>query len=100
VNIVVNTLLRLGCLAAYLLALASLAGWLPPGWFGRVQWVALVLLALHALELVFMFRHVRLYRGPLAVSVLLTLLFGLLHWKPLADARARELAAAAPGRGA
>ena len=34
-----------------------------------------------------MFRHVRRYRGPLALSVLLTLLFGLLHWKPLADAR-------------
>jgi hypothetical protein len=36
-----------------------------------------------------MFRHVRLYKGPVAVSILLTLLFGLLHWKPLADARAR-----------
>jgi hypothetical protein len=36
-----------------------------------------------------MFRHVRLYKGSLAVSIILTLLFGLLHWKPLADARAR-----------
>ena len=34
-----------------------------------------------------MFKHVRKYRGPLAVSVLLTLLFGLLHWKPLAQRR-------------
>jgi hypothetical protein len=33
---------------------------------------------------------VRLYRGPLAISVALTLLFGLLHWKPLADEKARE----------
>jgi hypothetical protein len=96
VKLAVNYLLRGGCLAAYVLAMASLAGWLPPGWFGRVQWVALVLLSLHALELVFMFRHVRLYRGPLALSVLLTLLFGLLHWKPLADAQA----AAAGGRSA
>jgi hypothetical protein len=32
---------------------------------------------------------VRLYKGPLAVSIILTLLFGFLHWKPLADARAR-----------
>lgn len=88
-KLAVNYLLRLGCLSAYVLAGASLAGWLPPGWFGRVQWVALVLLSLHVLELVFMFRHVRLYRGPLALSVLLTLLFGLLHWKPLADAQAQ-----------
>ena len=54
---------------------------------------ALILLAIHVAELVFVFKHVRLYTGPLAVSVLLTLLFGLLHWKPLADA-ARAGAAA------
>ena len=47
---------------------------------------ALILLAIHVTELVFVFKHVRAYKGPLAVSVLLTLLFGLLHWKPLADA--------------
>lgn len=34
-----------------------------------------------------MFKQVRLYHGPLAVSMLLTLLFGLLKWKPLADAQ-------------
>ena len=49
---------------------------------------ALILLAIHVAELLFVFKHVRLYTGPLAVSVLLTLLFGLLHWKPLADAAA------------
>jgi len=47
---------------------------------------ALILLAVHVAELLFAFKHVRLYPGPLAVSVLLTLLFGLLHWKPLANA--------------
>jgi hypothetical protein len=47
--------------------------------------VAAILLALHGVELVFMFKHVRLYQGPLAVSVALTLLFGLLHWRPLAQ---------------
>gem|GEM_PF-561019 len=51
---------------------------------------ALVLLLIHALEVLFAFKHVRLYKGPLAVSVLLTLLFGLLHWKPLAQASAKE----------
>jgi len=45
-----------------------------------------VLLAVHALEVVFCFRKVSLHKGPLLDSVLLTLLFGFLHWKPLADA--------------
>jgi hypothetical protein len=52
----------------------------------------LVLLLVHAVELVVMFKHVRLYRGSLAVSVLLTLLFGLLHWRPLAKAAAQAAA--------
>ena len=51
---------------------------------------ALVLLLIHALEVLFAFKHVRLYKGPLAISVVLTLLFGLLHWKPLARAAAKE----------
>ena len=54
---------------------------------------ALILLAIHAVELLFVLKQLRLYPGPLAVSVLLTLLFGLLHWKPLADA-ARAAASA------
>lgn len=83
------TLLKLACLATYAMALASLAGLLPAGMFDHVRTIALILLVLHTLELVFLFRHVRLYRGPLAVSVLLTLLFGLLHWMPLLDAKAR-----------
>lgn len=78
-------------LAVYALALAGLAGLLPGGMAVRMQNIALVILVIHALELLVMFRHVRRYRGPLAVSVLLTLLFGLLHWKPLADAHKRSL---------
>jgi uncharacterized membrane protein (UPF0136 family) len=88
-KLAVNLLLRALCLLAYAMALAKLAGLLPAGTFDRAPMVAGVLLALHAAELLFMFRHVRLYRGALAVSVLLTLLFGLLHWKPLADQAAR-----------
>ncbi|HPU50769.1 MAG TPA: hypothetical protein PK359_04355 [Burkholderiaceae bacterium] len=83
------TLLKIACLATYALALASLAGLLPAGAFVHVRTIAAILLVLHTLEVVFMFRHVRLYRGPLAISVLLTLLFGLLHWKPLLDAKVR-----------
>jgi uncharacterized protein YhhL (DUF1145 family) len=81
-----NSVLKAACLIVYALALVGLAGLLPAGLSGPVQTVAAILLLLHVLELLFFFKHVRKYTGPLAVSVLLTLLFGLLHWKPLADA--------------
>lgn len=84
----INFFLRVLCLLAYTLALGKLAGLVPEGSFDRSPTVALVLLALHVGELLLMFKHVRLYKGPLALSVLLTLLFGLLHWKPLADEKA------------
>jgi uncharacterized protein YhhL (DUF1145 family) len=74
------------CLAVYALAIAGLAGLLPSGLAGTMQTIALVMLMVHAVELLVMFKHVKRYPGPLAVSVLLTMLFGLLHWKPLADA--------------
>ncbi len=80
-------ILKIACLIAYAMALAGLAGLLGSDLSARMQNVAAVLLILHALEVVIMFKHVRKYRGPLLVSVLLTLLFGLLHWKPLADRR-------------
>lgn len=88
-KLTLNDLFRALCLLAYTMAIAKLAGLLPAGTFDRAPLVAGVLLLLHAVELVVVFKHVRLYRGALAVSVLLTLLFGLLHWKPLADRQAR-----------
>ena len=88
-NITVNYALRALCLLAYTMAIGKWAGLIAPGSFDHSPLLATVLLGVHAAELVFMFKHVRLYKGPLAVSVLLTLLFGLLHWKPLADAQAR-----------
>jgi hypothetical protein len=78
--------LKAACLAVYALALAGLAGLLPSGLAGNMQTIALVMLAAHAVELAMMFKHVKRYPGPLAISMLLTMLFGLLHWKPLADA--------------
>lgn len=84
-NPTLNLVLRALCLLAYAMAIAKLGGLLPAGSFERAPLVAGVLLLVHAAELLFMFKHVRLYKGPLATSVLLTLLFGLLHWKPLAD---------------
>jgi hypothetical protein len=89
-KLAINYLLRALCLLVYALAAAKLAGWLPAGTVERTPLVAGALLAVHAAELVFKFRQVRLYPGPLAVSIVLTLLFGLLHWKPLADQAARQ----------
>jgi len=85
----VNSALKAACIAVYALALASIAGWLPEGMFSNVRTIAAILLVLHALELVFVFRHVKAYRGPLAASVVLTLLFGVLHGRPLAAGRNR-----------
>ncbi len=84
-----QTGLKAVCLVIYALALAGLAGWLPSKLSIAVQYVGAAVLIVHALELVFAFKHVRLYRGPLAVSILLAMLFGFLHWKPLADTRAK-----------
>ena len=87
-----RNLLKLGCIAIYLAAFAAWTGLLPGGLGRAMEAIAAGMLLLHALELVFVFAHVRRYRGPLATSVLLTLLFGLLHWKPLADDAKRGVA--------
>ena len=89
-KLAINYLFRALCLLAYVMALGKLAGLVPAGTFDSVTTVAFVLLALHAGELLLMYKHVRLYKGPLVVSVLLTLLFGLLHWEPLADEKAKS----------
>jgi hypothetical protein len=84
---------KMSCLA--LLGLGAAQALWPESWvlpFDASR-AALILLAIHVAELLFVFKHVRLYAGPLAVSVLLTLLFGLLHWKPLADAASSGAAA-------
>ncbi len=79
-----NDALKVACLALYLLAIVGAFGVLPAGITSILQKAALILLAAHVLELLFAFKNVRRYRGPLVDSIGLTLLFGLLHWKPLA----------------
>lgn len=75
-------LLKAICLAIYGLALTSL--WLSlTGADTLLQYTALALLAAHLVEALVFFTWVRRYPGPLAISLLLTLLFGLLHWLPL-----------------
>jgi hypothetical protein len=82
----INTLLR-GLLAAtYLLALVSLFVALPMHAAPMMQKLALILLGVHVLECLLAFKHIKRYSGPLWVSLALSLLFGLLHWMPLARA--------------
>jgi len=79
-----NTFLKANLIVLYALALASLVWPLPLDAGHWLQKISLILLAVHAIETVAMFKHVRKYAGPLAVSIALSLLFGLLHWMPLA----------------
>lgn len=81
---------KAGCLAIYALALAGLAGLMPGGLAWTIQVIAAAFLAAHVVELAFAFKHVRRYQGALAVSMLLTVLFGLLHWWPLKKAASSE----------
>ena len=82
--------LKGACLGAYLMALAGLSGLLGAELTRTTQNLALALLVIHALELVVMFKHVRLYRGSLLMSMVLTMLFGVLHWRPLARDAAKN----------
>ena len=82
-----NTFFKAGCIALYVAALASLVWPLPNGAGPMLQMAALAFLAVHALEMLVAFKHIKSYAGPLWVSIVLALLFGLLHWMPLAKAR-------------
>src|SRR5574338_381048 len=84
----VISLLEGVCLVVYLLALVGTLFELPLAIASTVRYGALVLLGAPALEVLVAFRAVRRYRGPLLVSIVLTLLFGFLHWIPLARERA------------
>jgi len=89
----VNTLAKALLSATYVLAIISLFVVLPAGASPVVQKLAVVLIAVHALECVLAFKYVKSYSGPLLTSVALALLYGLLHWMPLAKA-ARKAATA------
>ena len=88
----INTLSKALLSLTYFVALASLFVVLPMGAAPVVQKLALALLAVHLLECLLAFKHIKTYAGPLWVSLLLALLFGLLHWMPLAKAARRASA--------
>lgn len=79
-----STLLKATCLAIYLLAAIGAGLALPPGMVAWLRIVAGVLLLLHFAEVLLAFRFLKRHQGPLVDSVALTLLFGFLHWRPLA----------------
>lgn len=84
-----STFLKASCLAIYLLAVIGGFVALPFGLSSALQNIAAILLGLHALELAIAWRSVVRHAGPLVDSIALTLLFGLLHWLPLAKRDSR-----------
>ena len=85
-----NNNLKAGMLALYALTILSLIVAIPGG--GVLQTIMLIIVIAHVAEAVFCQKQIRLYQGPLIDSIALTLLFGFVHWKPLADKAARESA--------
>ena len=80
-----SAVLKAACLLAYALALAALVGRLPPLAGAAVEALAAGLLVIHALELGFVLRVLREDRPRFAANLVLSLLFGMLHWKPLME---------------
>ena len=85
-----NAFSRAALLALYALAIAAIVAPLPWDIGPVVQRIALITVAIHVIELVLVFKYVKAYAGPLANSVVLTLLFGLLHWLPIKNRMAAK----------
>lgn len=86
-------LLKGACLAIYLLALVAPLIAVPAGARSALQYCAAILLGAHLLEVPLAYKSIRRYRGPLAISIALTVLFGFLHWLPLAREARRSASA-------
>ncbi len=78
------TYIKSNLIALYVLAVLSL--WVPLPWDSGpiLQKISMVLIAIHAIETLVAFKYVKAYDGPLGKSVALSLLYGLLHWLPIA----------------
>jgi antibiotic biosynthesis monooxygenase (ABM) superfamily enzyme len=88
-----NTFFKANLIVLYVLAAAGMIIILPWGIGPYLQRISLALFAIHMLETIAMFKHVKSYEGPIAKSVVLSLLYGLLHWLPLMRANQRKLQA-------
>jgi uncharacterized protein YhhL (DUF1145 family) len=76
--------MKIACLAAYALGIAGLLGLIHGPLAAAAGIVSIALLGVHALELLYAFRFLHRHPGSMAASVALALLFGVLHWAPLA----------------
>ena len=83
-----NLVMRIACLVAYALGIAAFAGLVHGPLAAAAAIVTIALVGLHALELLYAFRFLHRYRGSMGLSVVLALLFGVLHWAPLARRKA------------
>jgi len=79
------TALKAACLLVFAVAILanfiSMPAWLASG----AQTLAVIMLVAHVIETFFFWRYVKMWKGPLLGSIALTLLFGILHWKPMQD---------------
>jgi hypothetical protein len=73
---------RIGVIAFYAAAAASFFTAFSPLVAAVLRYGTLALLVAHTAEVLLFFRWVRAYPGPLGLSILLTLLFGFVHWMP------------------
>jgi len=83
-----NLVMRIACLVAYALGIAAFAGLVHGPLAAAAAIVTIGLIGLHALELLYAFRFLHRHQGSLGMSVVLALLFGVLHWAPLARRKA------------
>ena len=86
-----NLAMRIGCLAAYALGIAAFTGLIHGPLAAAAAIVTIALIGLHALELLYAYRFLHRHEGSMGASVALALLFGVLHWAPLARQKAGKL---------
>jgi hypothetical protein len=79
-----NLVMRIACLVAYALGIAAFAGLIHGPLAAAAAIVTIALIGLHALELLYAYHFLHRHKGSLGMSVVLALLFGVLHWAPLA----------------
>lgn len=84
--------LKLNILVLYALAIAGLVTELPFGLSTNLRNITGVMLLIHVVEIIAARKYLTLYRGSRFDSIVLGLLFGLLHFKPLKDRQQRDAA--------
>ena len=79
-----SLVMKFACIVVYALGIAGVVGLVRGPLASAGEILSIVLLGVHALELLFAFKFLHRHKGSMGASVLLALLFGVLHWAPLA----------------